>query len=352
MYYLLSVLSGMVIAIMIAINGELAGSKGLFLSTVLIHVVGLVCVLAFMTVRKIQPLPDRGVPARFYLGGVIGVATVVCNSIGFGGISVSALTALGLLGQSLTSLSIDQFGWLGMPKRALDRRKWIGIAIAAIGILCMLSTYSPDAALPVAVSLLAGVTIVTSRTVNAGLAERSGVVKSTLYNYVTGLSVSLLVLLLAGGGELASAVSPRPWMYLGGVLGVVTVLLSNIIVARISSFYMTLLLFVGQVFAGVCIDVLLTGSFAPENLGGGLFVAAGLIFNLWVDRHASAGTGGERSTSVGQSVPILRQKRDPMPDVAFPARPVVSVVCPHCWTAQRSERDFCYHCGARFVYGK
>ena len=159
MYYLLSVLSGMVIAIMIAINGELAGSKGLFLSTVLIHVVGLVCVLAFMTVRKIQPLPDRGVPARFYLGGVIGVATVVCNSIGFGGISVSALTALGLLGQSLTSLSIDQFGWLGMPKRALDRRKWIGIAIAAIGILCMLSTYSPDAALPVAVSLLAGVTI-------------------------------------------------------------------------------------------------------------------------------------------------------------------------------------------------
>lgn len=26
------------------------------------------------------------------------------------------------------------------------------------------------------------------------------------------------------------------------------------------------------------------------------------------------------------------------------------VTCPHCWTDQRTERDFCYRCGAAFVY--
>jgi len=26
------------------------------------------------------------------------------------------------------------------------------------------------------------------------------------------------------------------------------------------------------------------------------------------------------------------------------------VTCPHCWTDQRTERDFCYRCGAEFVY--
>jgi predicted amidophosphoribosyltransferase len=26
------------------------------------------------------------------------------------------------------------------------------------------------------------------------------------------------------------------------------------------------------------------------------------------------------------------------------------VTCPHCWTEQRTERNFCYFCGAEFVY--
>ena len=26
------------------------------------------------------------------------------------------------------------------------------------------------------------------------------------------------------------------------------------------------------------------------------------------------------------------------------------VTCPHCWTDQRTERDFCYRCGAEFIY--
>lgn len=26
------------------------------------------------------------------------------------------------------------------------------------------------------------------------------------------------------------------------------------------------------------------------------------------------------------------------------------VTCPHCWTDQRTDRDFCYRCGAVFIY--
>lgn len=26
------------------------------------------------------------------------------------------------------------------------------------------------------------------------------------------------------------------------------------------------------------------------------------------------------------------------------------VTCPYCWTDQRTERDFCYRCGAEFIY--
>lgn len=26
------------------------------------------------------------------------------------------------------------------------------------------------------------------------------------------------------------------------------------------------------------------------------------------------------------------------------------ITCPHCWTDQRTDRDFCYRCGAVFLY--
>lgn len=36
--------------------------------------------------------------------------------------------------------------------------------------------------------------------------------------------------------------------------------------------------------------------------------------------------------------------------VMFTTRPRVAVTCPLCWTEQRSRRNTCYHCEARFVY--
>lgn len=26
------------------------------------------------------------------------------------------------------------------------------------------------------------------------------------------------------------------------------------------------------------------------------------------------------------------------------------ITCPHCWTDQRTDRDFCYGCGAEFIF--
>lgn len=36
--------------------------------------------------------------------------------------------------------------------------------------------------------------------------------------------------------------------------------------------------------------------------------------------------------------------------ILLPTRPKAVVVCPKCWTAQRSDRDRCYHCGTVFAY--
>ena len=36
--------------------------------------------------------------------------------------------------------------------------------------------------------------------------------------------------------------------------------------------------------------------------------------------------------------------------VVVPSRSQKFVTCPRCWTDQRTDRDFCYQCGAEFLY--
>jgi transporter family-2 protein len=113
---------------------------------------------------------------------------------------------------------------------------------------------------------------------------------STFYNYVLGLITAIPVFLLLGRGEPALAglaLTQNWWIYLGGAIGVITVWLSNVVVVKIPALYITLLMFVGQVFTGVVLDTLIDGTFSSQNLIGGLFVAVGLSLNLLFERRAS-----------------------------------------------------------------
>ncbi len=289
LYYILSILTGTLIAMMVAVNGALTSAYGVYLATLIIHAVGLVFISLICAIRREKPLTRRRLPLWLYLGGVIGVVTTVFNNLSFGRISMSAIVALGLLGQAVASLLIDQFGLFGMQKRAFRPAKLSGLLCMLLGTGYMLWG-SPFAAMPVTVAALAGVCVVLSRTANARLAARSSDLVSTWFNYIVGLAFAALALLLLGRAELAApiALSGRAWIYTGGLLGVVVVVMLNATVARISALYMTLLLFVGQVFAGVAIDAVLTQAFSRANLVGGALVAVGMAINLWLDQREKA----------------------------------------------------------------
>lgn len=290
LFYVLSILTGALIAAMVAVNGGLTAHYGVYVATVIIHVVGLVCITVACLLRRERLFCRRHLPWYLYLGGIIGVGTTVFNNLAFGKISLSAIVALGLLAQAVTALLIDQFGILGMPRRAFHPAKLSGLLFMLLGVGYMLLD-TGFVWMPVIVSLLAGISVVASRTVNARLAEGSTALCSTWMNYVVGLAGAIVTLLLLGRAELSvslPALSPRLWIYAGGLLGVLVVVLSNITVARISAFYMTLLLFVGQVFAGIVIDIIMTQAFSHVNLVGGLLVAFGMALNLWLDQRRVA----------------------------------------------------------------
>jgi len=282
MFYALSLLMGILISVMVAFNGGLTTQYGVYSATVIIHIVGLILIVAVVLSKKERFFPERY--AWFlYMGGAIGVLTTVFNNFSFGRISVSAILALGLFGQSVAGLIIDQYGLLGMRKHPFTKDKLIGLSLILAGIASMINNFEIAA---VAVSFIAGINIVMSRTLNAKLANLTSVRISTFYNYFIGLIVSVLVFLVLGRNEIIFAeftLSPNWYIYLGGVLGVCVVLLGNIVVVKVSAFYLTLLIFIGQVFSGVLIDAVIMQAVPMRNLIGGVLVAAGLSVNLVLD---------------------------------------------------------------------
>ena len=73
MYRFLGLITGAVIAVMVAINGVLTGHYGLFTATVLLHIVGFLVALLVLRFSGRRMFPDRRLPGWMYWGGLIGV---------------------------------------------------------------------------------------------------------------------------------------------------------------------------------------------------------------------------------------------------------------------------------------
>ena len=135
-------------------------------------------------------------------------------------------------------------------------------------------------------SFLSGWSMVLSRMANASLAKTSGTGFSTLMNYVTGLTGSLLLFTLIGHPKLSAFPAPGLSIifYLGGALGALGIFLCNVVTPRLQALQMSLIVFVGQIFSGMAID-LLAGRFAVSTLLGGLLVSVGMVLNAYADRR-------------------------------------------------------------------
>ncbi len=139
MYYGLVIVNGMLLAITIALNGLLSDGYGSNASLVFIHALGLAAIVIVMIFRHEKFTTQKKLPLWMYLAGLPGVVgTLFYNlTFTFGAISVSAMMALALISQSITSIAVDKFGLCGMKKRKFNKKKLIGLAIATLGVVVM-----------------------------------------------------------------------------------------------------------------------------------------------------------------------------------------------------------------------
>lgn len=138
-------------------------------------------------------------------------------------------------------------------------------------------------------AIMAGVTIVLSRTVNGYLGQRIGVYQSTFFNYFTGLLLSIVVLLWMGiptvGYDL-TLFCEHPTFMIGGIIGVFNILILNLIVSKISPIQLTLICFIAQLTTGIILDYYIYDIFSINKLIGCFIVIMGLFMYQRADKNS------------------------------------------------------------------
>lgn len=290
MYYLVAVFTGVLTATTIVANGQLGEMLDIYRSSVIVHVIGLFTQSLISLFKGADMRLRRGLPFWCYMGGTMGVFTVVFSNYAFPQLGVTGVLALNLLGMSVMSVLNDQFGWFGMKRFPLTKAKMLSVAIIAAGVLLLLLPLDVASGLSIFLAFMTGVVVVISRTMNARTLHFYNMPVSTMLNYVTGLITSVILLLLINPAVIgASFPLGSNWiMYTGGAVGAFMVSLVTLITSRLSAFNVTVLTFLGQYFFGMLIDWFIGRAPTIKGVAAGLIVLAGLIVNYLANRRAGS----------------------------------------------------------------
>lgn len=133
----LSIFSGVVLSVMIAMNGDLSTSMGVYYSVGFIHLTGLIMITVIMRLKKISMKFQKNIAIYWYSGGAIGILTTVFQNITVSSIGVSKTLALALFGQSVISIVIEHYGLFDTPRKMIHKKQFVGIGLILSGIIVM-----------------------------------------------------------------------------------------------------------------------------------------------------------------------------------------------------------------------
>lgn len=250
-------------------DGIVAGLVSFGVGLVVLIIVTLALPLARRGAGRLwQGVRSRTIPAWMLLGGACGALTVSTQGLTAGILGVSLFTVGVVAGQTVHGLLLDRIGFGPAGVVAVTPGRLLGglFALSAVGI-----SLSGDALVstPLWLFLLpffAGVGIAWQAATNGRLAQRvQSPMTATLMSFITGTSL----LCVAAGVSIAvrgmpDALPAEPWLYLGGLLGFVYILIGAVIVAHTGVLLLGLGSVLGQLVTSVVIDLLWPAASGPE----------------------------------------------------------------------------------------
>src|SRR5215471_13961761 len=102
------------------------------------YFLGVVCMLALTIVFR-DPVPSAAtltrVPFWAWSGGIFGAIFIGLSIITIPKLGGGAYIAILVTGQMIAALTVDHFGWLGVPERHIDLPRMLGVALLVGGVV-------------------------------------------------------------------------------------------------------------------------------------------------------------------------------------------------------------------------
>ena len=247
------------------VAGLVSFGSGLLLLVVL---VGVVPSGRAGMVRLWRGVRSGGIPPWMLLGGACGALTVTTQGLTAAVLGVSLFTVGVVAGQTLHSLILDRigFGPAGVVAVTMERVAGGALALVAVGISLGGDVLASAPLWMLILPFAAGIGIAWQQAANGRLAQRVGSpVIATTMSFIAGT----VVLALAAGisvivnGPPASQPT-EPWVYLGGLLGVVYIFLGARLVAQTGVLLLGLGSVLGQLITAVIIDAVWPAEAGPS----------------------------------------------------------------------------------------
>jgi transporter family-2 protein len=136
--YALVVLVGLLGGVSVGIQSPIAGAIGQKLggtaSSFVVHLSGLVFSAILLVLQGGEKIRDwRTLPWYMLGAGVFGLILYQTINITLPRLGSTTMIALIIIGQLLTGIVIDHFGWFGVTARPVDLTRLIGLVVLFVG---------------------------------------------------------------------------------------------------------------------------------------------------------------------------------------------------------------------------
>jgi transporter family-2 protein len=298
-----ALVGGVMMTVQSRINGQLAvklddgftaALVSFGLGLVIIAIVAAVSPRAREGIRAIPGAIRRGEIRWWYLlAGMGGGLYVLSQGLVVGVIGVALFTVAAVAGQTIAGLVIDARGIGHTPPKPVTAARIVGtvVVIAAVALSVAPQVNASAPWLLLVMPLVAGALSGWQQALNAQVRlAADSPVSSTLVSFLAGT----LLLGVVAVTHLAIAGPPatfptQPWLYLGGVLGVVFILVNAVVVPIVGVLLQGLAAVCGQLLAALAIEALFPAPGTELTLitvVGTLLTLVGLVISVIPRRKA------------------------------------------------------------------
>jgi transporter family-2 protein len=267
----LAAFSGVMISLQARANGELSYRLGSGIEAALVSFTTGLIIISFIAL--INPAIKQGIrnlkesielkkiPRWTLFAGMLGSISVGFQTSVVPIVGVAIFSVASIAGQVFSSLFVDRLGLTGGGKKSITRSRVAAALVTALAVYVSVSDRidaNKFSHFAVTGAAIAGAIIGFQRALNGRINENSKMSFTTsLLNFFMGtalLALVLIVLVFAGGVDLAPLPAGPWWIYTGGLLGVIYIASTSLIVQHLGVLTFTLFNTIGILTGSLIID--------------------------------------------------------------------------------------------------